>query len=524
MKSLSMLGILMISLFAFAACETEPKTQALPAASISTAPLLGQADSMDGADRGCQVVLRQVGREWASDTEVGGYETWCDGAVCTYVWRGTVDVAEAAEGDVYVLYRVRPGDTWYELPTLQVPARTPGFRTHAFVISEHVFGPEVETLESDPPALELVAYLQGPGGGRLFDHNVHAGDLDNTLLESGNGYQATGGFGVCQPTVGAISFGAYWNTYESGPRRQGGFLRVDYALSRLPDCRGTHNGYPAWDIVAHARFLPGGQVFSASLRQPSEFFTATDTDASFMFRIPTDAQRVELWFQNYTGAGSSCVAWDSNFEANYGFDIWPAADHPRCLDLEKDDSRVTNGDARYVYNQPYCVDYDLAGEYDANHCEFHVDALGLAYEGHYGIPLRWVFAYLQINTLEGTVVNAGQFTRYFDLVTGAEEVRYSMGRELTPGRWRVGFTYEKVVYAGSLMPTIDAQLRELAFFIDVRRADGTVVRLWQSRGGQNFPFSDIEAHLGSPESIPYGNVRMATADALVYDARDACAW
>ena len=152
--------------------------------------------------------------------------------------------------------------------------------------------------------------------------------------------------------------------------------------------------------------------------------------------------------------------------------VWPAADHPRCLDVERDNRRITNGDLRYVYNEPYCLGYDLAAEHDANHCEFHVDALGLAYEGHYGIPLRWMFAFVNVNGQEGTVENVGLLTRFFDEVTGADGVRFSLGRELEPGRWRVGFTYEKVVYQGSMTPAVRAQLRDFAFFLDVRRPDG----------------------------------------------------
>ncbi len=510
---------LMIPWFLVAGCSPEGLRSGPPAAVVSTAPMLGQADTADAADRGCRVVLRQVGREWDPGQEA--FETWCADGACTYVWRGSVDVADGIDGAVFALYRVGDGDTWYEVPALQVPARTPGYTHHVFVIAEHVFGPELDPEAA--PSIELVPFVQLAGGGRLFDHNVHPGDLDNTRLEAVNGFMASAGYGVCQPQVGIVVFDPYWNVSEYGARRQGAFLRVDYALDRLPDCRGTHNGYPAWDLVAHARFSPGDVHVSASLRQPSAFFELQETMASFTFAIPADAQRVELWFENHTGAGSSCQAWDSNFGANYGFEIWPAADHPRCLDVERDNRRITNGDLRYVYNEPYCLGYDLAAEYDANHCEFHVDALGLAYEGHYGIPLRWMFAFVNVNGVDGTVENVGLLTRFYDEVAGADGVRFSLGRELEPGRWRVGFTYEKVVYQGSMTPAIRAQLRDFAFFLDVRRADGTVVRLWQSRNGQNFPFDDVLSHLAPSESIPYGNVRMATADALVYGARAACA-
>ena len=112
---------------------------------------------------------------------------------------------------------------------------------------------------------------------------------------------------------------------------------------------------------------------------------------------------------------------------------------------------------------------------------------------------------------------AGLFTRYRDELTGEDGERYSLGYQTEPGRWRVGFTYEMVI------PAVRVQILELAFFLDVRRSDGTVVRLWQSRQGQNYPFDDVMNHLGATESIPYGNIRMATQDALIFDARNTCA-
>ena len=513
MKSLFFLVVSMMFLLSLAGCEAENATTGVLPASVSTPPLLGQADSADGADHACQVVLRQVNRDWAPEQDA--FETWCADGACTYVWRGTVEVAEPAAGDVYVLYRLAPGTTWYELPTLQVPSRTPGFRTYAFVISEHVFGPEL--APEDQPAIELVAFLQGAGAGRLFDHNVHAGDLDNTLLDANNGFMDSAGSGVCQPELGVISFDAYWGISTYNSRRQGGFLRVDYALDRLPDCRDTHNGYPAWDIIAHARFLPGQQEVSASLRQPSEYFSANDTSASFVFRIPQDARSVELWFENASGAGSTCRTWDSNYGNNYVFDVWPAADSLRCLDVERDGQSIINGDARNIRNQPYCIGYDLAAQYDATNCEFHTSSLGVAYEGHYGMPLRWIFAWINVGAVAGEVLSAGLFTRYRDELTGEDGERYSLGYQTEPGRWRVGFTYEMVI------PAVRVQILELAFFLDVSRADGTVVRLWQSRQGQNYPFDDVMNHLGATESIPYGNIRMATQDALIFDARNTCA-
>jgi len=492
------------------ACTQEEKNLPGAPATPAAAPMLGKADSMDAADRSCQILLRKVSRDW--DAEHSDYETWCDGSSCTYVWRARVDMAEnAPSGTVRLMYRLSTGTNWYEVPALQVPSEMPGFTSHAFVISEHVFGPE---MAENPPSIEMVAYLQKDDGSRLFDHNVHTGDLENTMLTAENGFQESN-FGICQPEIGYIGFDPAWNIFTSGTRRQGGFLQVDYAIERLPECRGTHNGYPFWDIAAHALFKPGNQHVSYSLRGPSGY------PSPFTFRIPADAESVELWFENYTGGGD-CHTYDSNFGNNYVFDIWPAADHPRCLNVEKDNSRISNGDMRYVYNDPYCLPYDVSAQYDATHCEFYVDDFGIGYEGHYGIPFRWLFAWVNVGSVEGEVLSVGMFTNFRDDVTGERGMRFSIGRPFENNRWRVGFAYEKYVYAGTMTPQIKATVEDFAFFMDVRRPGGEVVRLWQSRGGQNYPLSDVESHIGYSEVIPYGRVSMAGSDAMVFDTKHAC--
>lgn len=509
------LGFLVFFLL-LACTQEDPKRPGEPAI-LSSEPMLGKADSMDTADRSCQIVLRTVKRE--RDPETSTYETWCSDGTCTYVWRGRVDVAEGAPtGEVKLMYRLANG-SWYEIPTLQMPPEMPGFNSYAFVIAEHVFGPEVPY--EDLPEIEMVAFLQQEDGSRLFDHNVYPGDLENLVLKRENDYRADA-FGVCQPNIGIIGFDPVWNIFTTGARRQGGFLRVDYALERLPECRGTHNGHPFWNINVHALFKPGNQHIEDGLRNPGPYSVQTSNMMSNTFRIPEDAESVELWFENYSGYPDNCRRYDSNFGNNYVFDIWPAKDHPRCQNVEKDSTRLSNGDMRYVYNEEYCVSYDVSAQYDATHCEFYVDDFGIGFEGHYGIPYRWLFAWINVGAVAGEVLSVGMFTRFHDNDTGEHGVRYSIGRPFENNRWRVGLVYEKYVYAGSMVPLVNVTVEDFAFFMDVRRAGGEVVRLWQSRGGQNYPLSDVEAHIGYTEVIPYGRVSMAGSDALVFDTKHAC--
>ncbi|HSA23439.1 MAG TPA: DUF6209 family protein, partial [Myxococcota bacterium] len=379
----------------------------------------------------------------------------------------------------------------------------------------HLWGP------GDDDAIELVAFARLPGGDRLFDHNRFSPDFENHGLTPENSYSSNDA-GLCLPVVASLDFLADWQELPSGTRRQGGYLTLNYDLARLPQCRGTHNGYPAWDITAFARFAPGGQVLSGSVRSlVSEQGQPTNEGVSqpLHLRIPDDAESVEIWFLNATGAGSSCQAWDSDEGRNYHFDVWPAADHPRCLDVERDNGGHYESELM-VLNVPHCVGYDLAAQADAERCEFHLEGFGDGHMGHYGIPYGWLMAYLRVGAVDGQVLNAGMFSRYHDAQTGAEGRRFSLGLELEPGLWRAGLAYQ-VTGMGGMIPA-DRVVDEFAFFLDVRRPSGEVVRLWQSRQGANYRWDDAFSLPTTTQYIPYGNAQWANSEAGVYDSRRAC--
>ncbi len=495
---------LVVLVVVLGACEVHPD-----AATASTAPL---EVGTDRADHECGVVLRTAQRMYANTD----YETDCSSGTCLYVWRGQIDVADSISPDaaVGVLYHLQSDPTWWEVDANLASGAPPGVRRYAFSMTEHLFGPD-----APGDAIELVPFVRLPDGSRLFDHNRHPGDFDNAALAPDRLY-ATSDFETCQPVVGTIRFDGNWNEYTSGARRQGGYLVLDYAIARLPQCRGTHNGYPAWDVVAHGRFLPGGEPVTGSVRQlGTNMGTPTNeaSDLPLAVSIPDDAESVELWFENYTGAGSSCQAWDSDYGANYHFDIWPPADDPRCRDVE-----LRNGthaeDARMYLADPYCLPYQLDAQYDADHCEFHVDGVGSGYVGHYGIPFEWLLAYLAVPAQDGEVLAAGVFTRYHDTTTGQPGQRFSLGRQVSPGVWETGFAFDVNYPSRSFHDTID----DFAFFIDVRRPAGTVVRLWQSRGGANYHWDDAFGSPTTSESIPYGNIQWANDSSTVYESRRSC--
>ena len=62
----------------------------------------------------------------------------------------------------------------------------------------------------------------------------------------------------------------------------------------------------------------------------------------------------------------------------------------------------------------------------------------------------------------------------------------------------------------------------MAFFIDVKRPSGKVVRLWQSRGGANYTPADAFTAGTSTKSIPYGNIKYGNPAAAIFDTKRSC--
>jgi hypothetical protein len=482
----------------------------------SEAPLIGKADGGDQADRACQVVLREITRLPAPDWN--GYERVCTGDVCTWVFTGHVDVSRdafPADAAVGVLYRVAGDPTWWEIPADTEPNGRAGYFSHVFKIREHVaIGPDSTDAELAAFRLELIPFARLPEGGRLFDHNRRPGDFDTYSLGQPEWF-TLGDDGACQPVVGSLLFSADWNEQVGGALHAGGWLEVSYALERLPDCRGTHNGYPAWDTQAFVRFLPSGQIETGSVR---DFVTNNGTPTNealprtLQVRIPAAANAVEVWFHNFSGAGQSCDAWDSNYGANYRFDVWPSVDDPRCQDTQKFTTNYSGSSA--------CTTYSVAAQYDATNCDFFLHGIGHVFEGHYGIPFEWLEAYLTVRPQPGEVKNAGMFLRFTDPKDGAQHQRFMLGAPVDGTVWKTGFTYHSTQIQS--LPGYDFTVDQLAFFIDVERAPGQVVRLWQSRHGANYSWDDAFGAGTTTQSIPYGNAQWAVDGAAIFDARRAC--
>lgn len=71
-------------------------------------------------------------------------------------------------------------------------------------------------------------------------------------------------------------------------------------------------------------------------------------------------------------------------------------------------------------------------------------------------------------------------------------------------------------------PGLNNTVEELAFFADVRRPDGQVVRLWQSRHGANYSWDDAFGLPTTPQPIAYGHTEWANSEAPIYESRNTC--
>jgi hypothetical protein len=80
-------------------------------------------------------------------------------------------------------------------------------------------------------------------------------------------------------------------------------------------------------VTVSVRFFPSGQVVEGSVRG-FDSPNGVPSNANAVSRpldvtIPAGTTALEVWFKNFTGAGSTCVAWDSNLGQNYRFDVEP---------------------------------------------------------------------------------------------------------------------------------------------------------------------------------------------------------
>ncbi len=168
---------------------------------------------------------------------------------------------------------------------------------------------------------------------------------------------------------------------------------------------------------------------------------------------------------------------------------------------------------------PYCLDYVQAGDYDASHCELWVNAFGRGSWSHSGTSAEWLEAWVRVAPVQqGTVEAVGMWISYVD---GAGETKdlFSIGSEVEPDYWKTGLTTS---HTGMGAPGISLSATKLAVFLDVRRPEGQVERLWQSAGGANYTVEEIFAVEGYVNGIGSGSVEYADESVGLFDQKKTC--
>jgi hypothetical protein len=282
--------------------------------------------STDTSDYGCQLVLRSLAH---TGTQTISGKAW-------WVFEGALDVAVAAEAagaTPFVLVKNQDTTTWTKVALTRTTGAPTGYSRYAVKLVKSTVRDGLTATGLSAAKVSVSPYLLLANGSRLFDHNRVPGALDVYTLTQAAGWALAEDASVCAPppvTLDAVlDFQNGFRTVQHGPLVAGRHVTLTYAIDRLTTCRGTHNGFPAWDLQAFVRANPSGTVLNGTVRGfnapngvPSN---AGAIGVPFGFTVPVGTTSLDVWFENSTGAGSSCDAYDSNFGANYHFAVATSA-------------------------------------------------------------------------------------------------------------------------------------------------------------------------------------------------------
>lgn len=322
--------VLVATLVVLAGCGPQEAFLSEGADEFDTAegPLLG-ADGKDAADRSCNLVLRTAQRISLN----GGYQSKCGTGGCFTIWTGVMDVSAQAVAEgarPYMLFKNRSATTWTKVSAVKTTGAPTGFVRYTYKLEKNTLAEGISFTSLQSAQVLLSPYLLSKTGARLFDHNRRPGDFDTYVLSASTGWDLRDNLTSCQPKPEQppmVVFENGWQTKQHGSLVAGRQGVLTYAMERLPQCRATHNGYPAWGTRAFLRFWPGGQVVEGPVVAfegvNGNLAGAPGKAVPLTFDVPVGATSMEAWFQNSSGAGSTCEAWDSNSGSNYRFTVEP---------------------------------------------------------------------------------------------------------------------------------------------------------------------------------------------------------
>ncbi|MBN2358059.1 MAG: hypothetical protein JXR83_01310 [Deltaproteobacteria bacterium] len=146
-------------------------------------------------------------------------------------------------------------------------------------------------------------------GGEQFSG---AADGDSQLVEALSGFQTYGPLpadaDLSVPLASSIYFGPDWSESISQPLFQGAAITITAHADRFPHCGS------AGLVVAFIGY-PDGQVVPVGLMEGTP-----GCDRWGRAALRRDVNAIEIWLQ---AQGDNCVEWDSQYGANYRFELRP---------------------------------------------------------------------------------------------------------------------------------------------------------------------------------------------------------
>lgn len=299
---------------------------------------LGAADATgDVSDGSCAVVLRKVGRVQQGP----GYLTTCStGATpqgpCLYVWRGTIDVADAeAAGftSIELLFSTnQTNGQWYAVTATRAGAAKDGYVPYTFEIDRYTPADGMSMTSLMRTQLTLIPYATTAAGGRLFDHNRIKDPFGAYELTDKNGWAVGEDASTCPalapPPAPAmpeyvLDYPSFSETLRAGPLHAGGKLKVSYDSRRL---RLTQSCMGAQGPASSTTIMMGYKTDGAAAQQRViETYVQSASGVSqqqqdSVIDLPASAKSIALWFwcvPGFSQGASTNWKYDSNFGKNY---------------------------------------------------------------------------------------------------------------------------------------------------------------------------------------------------------------
>lgn len=165
---------------------------------------------------------------------------------------------------------------------------------------------------------------------------------------------------------------------------------------------------------------------------------------------------------------------------------------------------------------PETLTYSVSEQHDADNCELFVDRFAASTFSNGGATVRWIEAAIQVGAQDGELLNVGMLTRAEAGDGPRDAITLGTLAGPAPTAARTGFTTFRS------NPPRDVEVVEFAFFADVERPDGSVVRLWQSQHGDNFDLDEVFAAGTDHESTGGTTTDRPRGESSIFDQRRAC--